>query len=275
LRAALLAAFRRAAYVTLMDQQLSGALRREPIFNVPTVVVATLAVLVFIHLVREWVLTPEQDTQVLLWSAFIPARYDATAAADAGAVAGLAPRIWTFFSYALLHGSWMHLGLNGIWLLAFGTPIARRFGAVRYLLFFALTAAAGAAAHLATYTNAYVPVIGASASISGFMAGAIRFVFQRSGPLGSIGRNDPESYRVPALPLTAVLRDPRVLVFLAVWFGLNILFGVGSLSLDGSDQQIAWQAHIGGFLAGLLAFPLFDPVRMSPRDSGSDQPTFH
>lgn len=275
MRAALLAAFRGPAYVTRMDQQLSGALRREPIFNVPTVVVATLAGLVFIHLVREWVLTPEQDTQLLLWSAFIPARYDATATAGAGAVAGLGPRIWTFFSYALLHGSWVHLGLNGIWLLAFGTPIARRFGVVRYLLFFALTAAAGAAAHLATYTNAYVPVIGASASISGFMAAAIRFVFQRSGPLGSIGRNDPESYRVPALPLIAVLRDPRVLVFLAVWFGLNILFGVGSLSLDGSDQQIAWQAHIGGFLAGLLAFPLFDPVRMARREDGGDQPTFH
>jgi len=258
-----------------MDQQLSGAFRREPIFNVPTVVVATLAVLIIIHLMREWVLTPQQDTQVLLWFSFIPARYDAAATAGAGAIAGLGPKIWTFFSYALLHGSWMHLGLNGIWLLAFGTPVARRFGALRYLLFFALTAGAGAAAHLATQTNAYVPVIGASASISGFMAAAIRFVFQRSGPLGLIGRNDPQAYLVPALPLLAVLRDPRVLAFLAVWFGLNILFGVGSLSLDGSDQQIAWQAHIGGFLAGLLAFPLFDPVRAAPPLDGGDQVTLH
>ena len=244
-----------------MDQQLGGTLRREPIFNVPTAVVATLAILILVHLVREWVLTPQQDTEVLLWFSFIPARYDAAATAGAGAVGGLGPQIWTFFSYALLHGSWAHLGLNGIWLLAFGTPIARRFGALRYLLFFALTAAAGATAHLLTQTNAYVPVIGASASISGFMAAAIRFVFQRSGPLGLIGRNDPQSYLVPALPLIAVLRDPRVLAFLAVWFGLNILFGVGSLSIDGGEQQVAWQAHIGGFLAGLIAFPLFDPIR--------------
>lgn len=258
-----------------MDQQLSGAVRREPIFNVPTAVVATLAVLVLIHAVREWVLTAQQDNQLLLWFAFIPARYDATATAGAGAVADIGPQIWTFFSYALLHGSWTHLGLNGIWLLAFGTPIARRFGVLRYLAFFALTAAAGAAAHLATHTNAYVPVIGASASISGFMAAAIRFVFQRSGPLGLIGRNDPQAYRVPALPLIQVLRDPRVLVFLAVWFGLNILFGVGSLSLDGGEQQIAWQAHIGGFLAGLLAFPLFDPVRPAPPDEGSEQEAIH
>src|ERR1043165_8225643 len=258
-----------------MDQHLSGALRREPIFNVPTAVVATLTVLIIVHLVREWVLTLQQDTQVLLWFSFIPARYDAAATAGAGAGGELGPQIWTFFSYALLHGSWAHLGLNGIWLLAFGTPVARRFGAMRYLLFFALTAAAGAAAHLATQTNAYVPVIGASASISGFMAVAIRFVFQRSGPLGSIGRNDPQAYRVPALPLTAVLRDPRVLAFLAVWFGLNILFGVGSLSLDGGEQQIAWQAHIGGFLAGLLAFPLFDPVRAAPPDDHGHQATMH
>jgi len=258
-----------------MDQRTDGVLRREPIFNVPTAVVGTLAVLVLVHVLREWVLTSEQDAQLLVWFAFIPARYDAAAAADAGAAAGLGPQIWTFLTYALIHGDWVHLGLNGVWLLAFGTPIARRFGAGRYLVFFALTAVAGAAAHLATHTNAYAPVIGASAAISGFMAAAMRFVFQRSGPLGSIGRNDPQAYRVPALPLTAVLRDPRVLAFLAVWFGLNILFGVGSLSLDGGEQQIAWQAHIGGFLAGLLAFPLFDPVKTAHHDDESDQATVH
>jgi membrane associated rhomboid family serine protease len=269
-RASLLAAFRHPAYVTRMDQQLGGTLRREPIFNVPSAVVAMLVVLVLVHLVRDFVLTPKQDAQLLLWFAFIPARYDAAVAADVGEIAGLAPRIWTFFSYALIHGDWTHLGLNGVWLLAFGTPIARRFGTVRYLAFFMLTAAAGAAAHFAAATNAYMPVIGASASISGFMAAAMRFVFQRSGPLGSIGRNDPQAYRVSALPLIAVLRDPRVLAFLAVWFGLNILFGVGSLSLDGGEQLIAWQAHIGGFLAGLLAFPLFDPVKPVGFGDGSD-----
>ena len=253
-------------------------MRREPIFNVPTVVVATLAVLVFVHVVRMWALTPEQDDQIFRWFAFVPARYNALIASGFDLPNGLAVDVWTFFTYALIHGDWTHLGLNGVWLLAFGTPIARRFGTVRYLAFFATTAAAGAAAHLATHTNAFIPVIGASASISGFMAAAMRFAFQRSGPLGFIGRNDPQSYRVPALPLLAVLRDPRVLVFLAVWFGLNLLFGIGAVSLNGEEQQIAWQAHIGGFLAGLLAFPIFDPVKSLP-DAGngdrSDQTTLH
>jgi membrane associated rhomboid family serine protease len=239
------------------------------------VVVATLAVLVLIHVMRVWVLTPEQDIDLLLWFSFIPARYDATVLAQGGAPGGLGAQIWTFFTYALIHGDWTHLGLNGVWLLAFGTPIARRFGTVRFLAFFVTTAVAGAAAHLATHSNAFIPVIGASASISGFMAAAMRFAFQRSGPLGMIGRDDPRAYLVPALPLTAVLRDPRVLIFLGVWFGLNLLFGVGSLSLDGGEQQIAWQAHIGGFLAGLLAFAAFDPVKATPmsRDGDRDDQT--
>ena len=80
------------------------------------------------------------------------------------------------------------------------------------------------------------------------------------------------------VPLTAVLRDARILTFLAVWFGLNLLFGIGSLSLGGGEQAIAWQAHIGGFLAGLLAFAAFDPVKSVPFSDtgGPDQKaTFH
>ena len=71
---------------------------------------------------------------------------------------------------------------------------------------------------------------------------------------------DEAAYRVPAAPLAATLRDPRILVFLVVWFGLNLLFGLGTISVPGVEQSIAWQAHIGGFVAGLVLFSLFDPV---------------
>ena len=241
----------------------------EPIFNVPSVVTATIAVLALVHGVREFILSPETDDLVLRLFAFIPLRYGSSPLAQEGLPGGRWADAWTFVTYAFLHGNWVHLGLNVVWLLAFGTPVARRFGALRFLGFFALTAAAGAAAHLIVYAGEPVPVVGASASISGFMAAALRFAFQRRGPL--IGR-DPESYQVPALPLTAVLRNGRVLVFLVVWFGLNLLFGLGSLSVDGSEQTVAWQAHIGGFLAGLLAFSAFDPVRSAPAE---EQPTVH
>lgn len=68
---------------------------------------------------------------------------------------------------------------------------------------------------------------------------------------------------LPAVPLLTALRDPRVLVFLVVWFGINLLFGMGSVPLLGNGQPVAWQAHVGGFLAGLVLFGFFDPVRRS------------
>jgi membrane associated rhomboid family serine protease len=218
------------------------------------------------------VLTPDADNDLLWLFAFVPARYESSILGQGVYPGGVAADAWTFVTYALLHGSWSHLILNSVWLLAFGTPVARRFGATRFIAFFAVTAAGGALAHLAVYAGMRVPMIGASAAISGFMAAAIRFAFQRGGPLRLLGNDPYEAYRVPALPLLAVLRDPRVLIFLAVWFGLNLLFGLGSLGMDGGEQAIAWQAHIGGFVAGLLAFPLFDPVKSAPyRGSGPDR----
>jgi membrane associated rhomboid family serine protease len=109
-------------------------------------------------------------------------------------------------------------------------------------------------------------MIGASAAISGAMAAAMRFAFQRGGPLGALGGGDPESYRVPAAPLSKILRDPRVLAFLLVWFGVNLLFGIGTIAMPGVEESVAWEAHIGGFLAGLFGFALFDPVQPHTTD---------
>ena len=144
--------------------------------------------------------------------------------------------------------------------------LARRFGPVRFLLFLAVTAAAGATLHLATHAGEEVPVIGASAAISGTMAAAMRFAFQRGGPLSFHRSGDDSDYCVPAIPLIAVLRDPRVIAFVVVWFGINILFGLGSLPLPGvgDNQVVAWQAHIGGFLSGLVLFSWFDPAPQQP-----------
>jgi membrane associated rhomboid family serine protease len=228
--------------------------------NVPPVVTVTIAVMALVHALRALVLTPRSDIQFLLLFSFIPARYDPALAAQIGLPDGWGPQIWTFVTYALIHGDLTHLGLNTVWLLAFGSAVARRFGPLRFLAFSAVTAAAGAAMHLATHPVDFWPMVGASAAISGFMAAAIRFVFQAGGPLGLLGATRGRGYAIPAAPLLVTLRDPRVLVFLAVWFGLNILFGLGSFSLGDDQQSVAWQAHIGGFVAGLVLFPLFDPV---------------
>jgi membrane associated rhomboid family serine protease len=246
----------------------------EPIFNVPTIVTVLIAVMVLLHGVREWMLSVEDDNDLLWLLAFVPARYESSVFGAGAYPGGLAADVWTFVSYAFLHGSWTHLALNSVWLLAFGTPVARRFGPSRFVMFFALAAAGGALAHLAAYSGQRVPMIGASAAVSGFMAAAIRFAFQRGGPLRLLGNNPDDAYRVPALPLAAVLRDPRALAFLGVWFGLNLLFGLGSFGLD-SGQAIAWQAHIGGFVAGLLGFAAFDPAMPPAGTGGADQRTIH
>ncbi len=218
-----------------------------------------------VHAVREWLLPADVD-RVLVWSlAFVPARYDASALTDGMLPGGSGAEIWSFFTYALLHADWMHLGFNAVWLLAFASPVARRFGAPRFLLFFAVTIAAGALAYLLAHAGALAPMIGASAGISGMMGAAARFAFEPGGSLDMWHGDRANADRVPAAPLLVALRNPRVLTFVGVWFGLNLLFGLGSVSLvTGDDQSVAWEAHVGGFLAGLLLFSLFDPVRPPP-----------
>jgi membrane associated rhomboid family serine protease len=224
------------------------------------IVIATVVVLVFVHVMRTFELTDEQDVEFLLTFAFIPARYGTDLAVTGSFPGGFGADLWTFFTYAFIHADLMHLGLNLAWLLPFGTALARRFGAWRYTVFMLVMAAVGAMAHLVTHIGAPVPMIGASAAISGAMAAAMRFAFQRGGPLGLFGEKHGDAYRVPAAPLTTTFRDPRFLLFLAVWLGLNALFGFGTVSFGEEGQQLAWQAHVGGFFAGLLLFNAFDPV---------------
>jgi membrane associated rhomboid family serine protease len=239
--------------------------KREPLFNIPRVVIAVLVLLALVHAVRTLLLSDDQNIEFLLSFAFIPARYDTSIVLGGALPGGFGAELWTFVSYSLIHADWTHFGVNAIWLLPFGSAVARRFGALRFLAFFAVTAAVGAGLHLATHAGEQFPMIGASAAVSGLMAAAMRFAFQRGGPLNMLRSDDEQAYRVPAIPLTRVLSDARVLIFLAVWFGINIIFGLGSLSITGSEQPVAWQAHIGGFLAGLLLFSWFDPAPDEPQ----------
>ncbi|MEJ2377346.1 MAG: rhomboid family intramembrane serine protease, partial [Pseudolabrys sp.] len=199
---------------------LEPSRKHEPVFNVPGVVVTMLALMALIHAVRTLVLTPAQSNAVLWLFAFDPLRYGGGLLPGTSLPGGFGAEIWTFVTYSLLHGSWVHYGVNAIWFLAFGTAVARRFGSARFLLFFAVTAAAGAIAHLFSYAGQNAPVIGASAAISGTMAAAMRFAFQRGGPLSFWRTGGEADYRVPAVPLTTALREPAVIVFLVVWFGV-------------------------------------------------------
>ena len=237
---------------------------REPILTLPGALTAYIALLAVIHLVRM-LLPIDIDDLVIEMFGFIPKRYDSTLL-DVTFPGGSGAKVWTFVTYSLLHANLSHIGFNVLWLLPFGSALARRFGAIRFFVFMAVTAVAGALAHLVTHEHAVAPMIGASASVSGTMAAAIRFAFVR-GSFLSFSRGDADAAaRVPALSLTRALRDGRVLAFLAVWFGVNIIFGIGSISIGTEGGSVAWQAHIGGFFAGLLLFSLFDPI---PRASAN------
>ena len=144
---------------------------RQPIFNLPAVVGGLIALLLAIHAGRVFFLGADADLQVILDFAFIPIRETHPETYSDLAAIGDGARVWTFITYAFLHGDWGHVLINSVWLAAFGSPLARRFGATRFLLYAAAGAIAGVAVHLAIYPASAAPVVGASAAISAMMAG--------------------------------------------------------------------------------------------------------
>lgn len=242
---------------------------REPIFNVPAIVVAVSVVLTAIQIGRGF-LSEDTDLRWLIDFAFIPARElswiapslldkiveRGPAGLDENAIAQYelaryvlaeGPRPWTFLTYALLHEGWLHLGLNVVVLSALGTPVARRLGPLRFLSLFAFGALAGALMHLAVHPAGVAPLIGASASVSACMGAAARFVFD---PIARMGARAPR--------LRESLRNRTVITFTLGWFIANAMSGLGANPSVLASASIAWEAHIGGFLLGFLAFPLFD-----------------
>jgi len=216
---------------------------REPILNLPPVIVALIAVCVAVQLVQSYVLTPQQDGAFLISAAFIPMRYSGQYMIDAYAFT-------TPITYAFLHGGFAHLAVNMVWLAAVGTPLANRIGWVRFLLFWVVCGAAAAGLHYVVHPTEYSPLVGASGAIAGMMAAAARYLFR-------VNRfSSAPAFAGPLLPILISLRSPQVLIFIVVWMGGNLL--VGLLGAPGVSGSIAWEAHVGGFLAGFLLLGLFE-----------------
>ncbi|MCA1242591.1 rhomboid family intramembrane serine protease [Stappia stellulata] len=237
----------------------------QPIFNLPPVITWLAGILIAIHVVSALFLSRDAAFELIIAFGFLPARYSADFLPGVALPGGAGADVWTFLTYAFLHGGWAHLFVNVLWMAVFGSAVARRLGTLRFLLLSALCAISGAALHLYLHFGEAVPMIGASAAISGQMAAATRFVFQDGGPLGTFRRSDNAAYLVPAKGVVDSLANPRVAMFLTVWFGINLVFGLISTPFGGSSGSVAWEAHIGGFVAGFALFSLFDPV---PRRRG-------
>ncbi len=221
---------------------------RERIFNLPTATKTLLVALTAVQFVAAY--APAEFAQRLLMTfAFIPARVTAEGGAEYA----------TMLSYAFLHGDWTHLIVNSFALAAFGTPVERRFGAARYLLFFAASAFAGALFFLALHPYEIAPIVGASGAISGTMGAIARFAFTPGARLADRRRSprapydeEPSSTSLAQLP-----RNRQAMLFLIAWLAANLLLGAFPQAA-GVSGAIAWEAHLGGFLFGLLFFRFFD-----------------
>ena len=228
-------------------------------FNIPTSVVVAALALIVLHFIRVE-LPYEMGLRMLLVLAFIPARY-------AGPTPDIPGGEWSdvtsFITYMFVHGDFTHLAINTIWMLAFGSAVAKRIGDFRFVFFSILCGIAGVLVHLVLHFGEMVPVVGASAAISGQMAGAVRFMFGANRTIMPLPRN-LES--VPLAGIKDTLTNPRFLIFLGVWAALNLLFGLGGIQLNSPGSEIAWEAHIGGFVCGLFAFGMFDRGRQSDRN---------
>ncbi len=224
----------------------------QPAINAPKVVLVLFAVMVAVRGLQSLV-TREGEGWLLLNFALIPARYDSSN----GLIypGGWAADVWVFVTHMFLHGDWLHLAINGFFMLAFGSVLARRFGTGKFLLFSLLSGLGAAGVHLWAYWGDQAPLIGASGAISGQMAGTVRLIFARRMSVIEAHRHGVE--QTSALSLAEVFTNPRALTFLAIWVGVTILAGAGGVMAP-AGASIAWEAHLGGFAAGILIFGLFD-----------------
>lgn len=223
--------------------------QRQPILNAPGVVVGLLGIFVLLHLVRSF----DEEAWLTALLAFIPARLSGMAGELPG---GEIASITQFVTHQFLHGDITHLLVNSAWFLAFGTSVARRTGTVRFLAFFLLCGIAGAALYAVLNSSAASMMIGASGAISGLMGAAIRFLLR---PLseGDADGIAAKTRHPPLMSLRATLTDQRVLAVVAGWTLLNVVMAWGASGLVGG-MSIAWEAHLGGFYAGLLIYGWFD-----------------
>jgi membrane associated rhomboid family serine protease len=151
------------------------------------------------------------------------------------------PAWLTVFTSMFLHGGWMHLIGNLLYLWIFADNVEDRFGHGRFVVFYALCGVAAAMAQALPDPDSQIPMVGASGAISGVL-GAYLLMFPRAHVL----------VLLPLGPLSQLVRLPAPLV-LGLWFAMQLL----SELLAPPGAGVAFRAHIGGFVAGLLLLPVF------------------
>lgn len=142
----------------------------------------------------------------------------------------------TLFSSMFLHAGWLHLGGNMLYLLIFGDNVEDRLGHLKFLAFYILAGLAAALAQFAVSMLSDIPTLGASGAIAGVLA-AYLILFP--------GR------RVRVLLAAWIVSLPAILV-IGAWIAIQLVSGMGTISSTSSSGGVAYMAHIGGFVAGLI-----------------------
>lgn len=199
----------------------------ERAINLPPAVLWLIGINVAVQLLRS-LLGEEADQDLVLQFGLVPAAY--TVGHD------LLSQVAAPITYQFLHGGWMHLVVNMVSLAAFGAPVERLLGSRRFVLFYLSAGLVAGAVHVLLFASSTDPVIGASGAVSGVFGGVL-MLMRYVGSLTSL------------LPVAAI------------WIALNVFFGVFGGTPGAGGEQVAWVAHIGGFVYGLLAIRLFMPRR--------------
>jgi hypothetical protein len=204
--------------------------RRLPVVNV-AIIVANVAAFLY-----EVSLGPRLDAFFATY-AVIPYNITALFAGPAFHVTPLA----SLFTSMFLHGGWLHLGGNMLYLWIFGDNVEDKMGHTRYLVFYILCGLAASIVHIIVDPLSVMPTVGASGAISGVLA-AYLLMFPRARVVTVI----------PILVFLQVAELPALIV-LGMWFVLQFFNGLVSLGYETAGMGgVAWWAHIGGFVTGFV-----------------------
>lgn len=211
------------------------------------VVLTLIAVTVGAFLYQES-LAWAQERRLLIEYALIPRRFSDPAGALAN---GLNPHDRTsFVTMMFLHGNWLHLIFNMWTLWLFGRAVETRMGSFRFTLLYLVSGLLASAAHATVLADSPIPTLGASGAIAGVL-GAHATLYPKAKVRLFV--------LIVVIPWIFAL---SALWYVGIWFGLQLLNGTAVFSAQGETGGVAWWAHIGGFLAGLVAVRLLTPPRL-------------
>jgi membrane associated rhomboid family serine protease len=147
-----------------------------------------------------------------------------------------------------MHAGWLHLAGNMLYLWIFGDNVEDRFGHIKFLIFYLICGLAATFAQLAFSTGSDVPNLGASGAIAGVL-GAYILLFPKGTVRVLQGQRE---IQVPAL------------IVIGIWIVLQLFIGIGSIADTGQTGGVAYMAHIGGFVFGMILTLLFRVNRSRP-----------